>query len=1220
MSAGNLDARLLRFRLDSRSEDASTLASELLTAERAGEALEVVGVHLGTQPKDVDAMVIAGRAWMARGDLLRAQKTLLQAARIDAGHPDPYRWLGEVLLRRGDPDRAQKVLARARALGAMDPEVQRLHERATRLAKLAQDAGGGGVDDDDDDLTTSERPAPPPERPRGPEPATVKAPVPEPRVPRPAPVPASEAQTVARAPVPEPRVPPKPAVPPRKAPVFGSKAVPPPKAAPPRAFVDDDEDDESTVVASDLSAKIAAAVRREDDLSTEAIDDDAPTSMLDRQGLEEVQAALAAKKKAPSPFGADPFGEEEGPTRSVVGKGTNPFDDEPPTRVRKASEPPVVRPAPEPLAAPPRSMTPMLDSADLESADSSMAELASDDLAAVATPSPAFLDAASDDLASMDSDGAWAAGEPPARVRDVSGGERAGRSEDVDAILTMLQKERLFEPPDEDAASVVWAAKKDAPKSGTKVAVPLAVLGVLVVGLSVGGWFGYQWWVGEQDREAATLVTEATELSARGTHEALVDAERILRQARELSPTNDDVPRTLLFVHTQRALEDGAFEPGFLQPTVDRAMRAELTGPRVDVASAIVAFARGDGEEGERKLTAATEGASDDPTVLYAVGRLEQRLGRDAATGHLEAAAASDAGLASAAIALAEGSTDAGQPEEALARLQALLERHPDHLRATLWVGYLQATDEEPEPALARVDGLAERLERGAPADHVLHALTRAQLLRRLGRSEEARAALATASSAGATEPRLQALLASAAQSLGDLARAQQAAMAAVASAPAIAEYRKLLAEILVARRDGVRALRTLAQLSADDPEVLALSARAGLIVGTEEALQATAQALDAYLEANEEDASVEMRSLRIRVGVRLGHAQEMLGLARRLSRDAPGDPEVGLAVAEAALEARDARLATETLERVVQASPDDAEAQFLLGRARRMGGDGEGAETALRRAIELQPTHGEAQVLLGYLLLDLGRYAEADTLYQELGSRVGQSGSGRSYSLVGRLGRIEALLGLGRNDDARVQAESLRDADREATGTKLVLARLALAQNRPGEALPILRPLATEETASPDVVALYGDALYAAGETASAAETYERALASDGSHPESLLGHATVLVRGEKWRDAAEVITRIKASLDTRIRPPSLGARALTLSGRIALERGERDLALRELRAATEIETAPAEAWFYLGEALAGRDSPDARAAYETYLERAPAGPLAARARRAIR
>jgi tetratricopeptide (TPR) repeat protein len=1213
MSAGNLDARLLRFRLDPKSEDASTLASALLAAERAGEALEVVGVQLGTQPKDVDAMVIAGRAWMARGDLLRAQKTLLQAARIDAGHPDPYRWLGEVLLRRGDPDRAQKVLARARALGAIDPEVQRLHERATRLAKLARDEGGApGGDDDEDDFTTAERVAPS-ERPSALEPATVRAAIPEPRMP--------EARTVPRAaPLPEPpRVAPRPAPvpPPKRAPVLGSKAVA--ATAPARGFAEDDEE-ESTVVASDLSAKIAAASRREDDLP-EPIDDDAPTSMLDRQGLEEVQTALAAKKAgAPSPFGDDPFGEPEPPTRSVVGgrRAADPFgEDEPETKVRKETPPraqppvrepgrpaPFVAPAPEPKPARP-APTPFAASAE---------DLTSDDLDSVSQD-------VSQDVSSPDEDAlSWSDEPPPEPLHDLAGGERAGRPEDVDAILSMLQQERLFEPPDEDAASVVWAARKDAPKTGTKVGVPLAVLGFLVVGLAVGGWFGYQAWVAHQDEQAAALVTEATTLAARGTHEALVDAERMLRQARELSPTNDDGPNVLLFVHTQRALEDGAFEPGFLQPTVDRATRAGLTGPRVDVANAVVAYARGASDEGDAKLQAAVTNGADDAAVLYAIGRLEQRLGRTTATEHLEAALAKDATLASAAIALAEGATDAGQPEQALERLEALLTQHPDHLRASLWIGFLKSSDDEPEPALARVDGLADRLERGAPADRVLHALTRAQLLRRLGRTEEAREALTLASASGATEPRLQALLAAAAQSSGDLARAQQAAMAAVASAPAIAEYRKLLAEILVARRDGVRALRTLAALSADDPEVLALSARAALIVGTEDALQATAQALDAHLEANAEDASVEMRSLRVRVGVRLGTATEMLEVARRLARDAPGDPEVGLAVAEAALEARDARLATETLERVVQAAPDDAEAHFLLGRAKRMGGDGEGAEVALRRAIELQPTHGEAQVMLGYLLLDLGRYAEADTLYQELGARVGQSGSGRSYSLVGRLGRIDALLGLGRLDDARVQAESLRDADRESASAKLVLARLALANERPGEALPVLRPLATAEDASPDVVALYGDALYAAGETLVAAETYERALAIDAAHPESLVGFATVLVRGEKWRDAVDVIERAKAALDARIRPPALRARLLVLAGRVGLERSERDAALRDLRAATELEGAPTEAWFYLGEALAGRDSPDARAAYETYLERAPNGPLASRARRAIR
>ena len=205
----------------------------------------------------------------------------------------------------------------------------------------------------------------------------------------------------------------------------------------------------------------------------------------------------------------------------------------------------------------------------------------------------------------------WSDEPAPEPVDDLRGGERAGRPEDVDAILGMLQQERLFEPPDEDAASVVWAARKDAPKTGTKVGVPLAVLGFLVVGLAVGGWFGYQAWVAHQDEQAAALVTEATTLAARGTHEALVDAERMLRQARELSPTGDAGPNVLLFVHTQRALEDGAFEPGFLQPTVDRATRAGLTGPRVDVANAIVAYARGVGEEGDAKLQAAiASGAS----------------------------------------------------------------------------------------------------------------------------------------------------------------------------------------------------------------------------------------------------------------------------------------------------------------------------------------------------------------------------------------------------------------------------------------------------------------------------------------------------------------------------------------------------------------------------------------------------------------------------------
>jgi len=75
-------------------------------------------------------------------------------------------------------------------------------------------------------------------------------------------------------------------------------------------------------------------------------------------------------------------------------------------------------------------------------------------------------------------------------------------------------------------------------------------------------------------------------------------------------------------------------------------------------------------------------------------------------------------------------------------------------------------------------------------------------------------------------------------------------------------------------------------------------------------------------------------------------------------------------------------------------------------------------------------------------------------------------------------------------------------------------------------------------------------------------------------------------------------------------------------LRGRAALLGGDSELAAaREaLRAATAIDGCPPDAWFWLGESLAGDNAPAAREAYQHYLELAPAGALAARARRAIR
>jgi hypothetical protein len=163
---------------------------------------------------------------------------------------------------------------------------------------------------------------------------------------------------------------------------------------------------------------------------------------------------------------------------------------------------------------------------------------------------------------------------------------------------------------------------------------------------------------------------------------------------------------------------------------------------------------------------------------------------------------------------------------------------------------------------LAALDALTSELaDHGAATDRVLAELARARLLRRKGDRDGARGRVEEATRAGATEPRLLALVASEALAVGELGDAQRAATAAVAGAPFNSDFRKLLASVLVERRDGVRALQTLGQMSSDDPDVLEMSAEAALIVGSTEALEAASQALATFIEEQEEP-SVEIRAL----------------------------------------------------------------------------------------------------------------------------------------------------------------------------------------------------------------------------------------------------------------------------------------------------------------------------------------------------------------------
>ena len=283
-----------------------------------------------------------------------------------------------------------------------------------------------------------------------------------------------------------------------------------------------------------------------------------------------------------------------------------------------------------------------------------------------------------------------------------------------------------------------------------------------------------------------------------------------------------------------------------------------------------------------------------------------------------------------------------------------------------------------------------------------------------------------------------------------------------------------------------------------------------------------------------------------------------------------------------------------------------------MLGRARRMLGDADGAEASLRRALELTPGYPAALSALGSLLLDQGKYQDADLVYQDLC---------KQSPLSCRLGRAEALIGLGKLDDAQVQLSGVAPAQQDSPAVRETAARLALARMKPGEAIGLLRPLVEGGARDTSTLVLYGDALYAAEQVNPAAGAYDAALAIDAELPEALLGRADIHLRAERPQDALEMLSRARTALSTRLRAPEVKSRMLTLFGHAYVQRAKRgdlEAARDSLRQALAGKP-PTEAYFWLGEAVAGKITPEAASALKRYLELEPTGQYAGRARRSL-
>ena len=1225
----SLNARLLRFRSQPGSEDAHALAEDLILAKRYGDAR---GVAVSAQPKDQEdggLLVLEGRAWLLDHDMVRAQAVLLRAVRASPEYAEAYRWLGYVLLKRGDPQRAVKTLQRALALDPDDAEATKLAARAEYLAEAANDSVPPGAEPDVDPPIVSRRPSA--NAPRHSQPDTrslsshARQPVGSQR-----PRGRDEHRSSAPASPPSPKV--LRARPAREiAPVVDphDDRLEPKTKPQPKPYV---------AASSEATRPARGPLKHEEEPTSEfrrvparvaGVDgaDGAPRTSTGPSLRDSGLASRPATSRAasgmltmPFPKRANDAASPAAPARNSAAAASAPLDEmSVPLRHRTS----LASPAESSASPPPRAASPAPPLKRSSNQPSALGRRVLSHQRELDTqPMPAeradpTIDLAEGETASFDS--------LPPPAADLATGANAQLPADADEALQLIDRLGLFERSASPAAA--WSGKHDVEAKGTRLRNALIGIWVLTLALCGGGYFGWQAFVAHRHARAAQLVTEARALMLRGDHGALVDAERMLRVAREQHPASLAIPREALLLQAQRVLEDGerdlaalrsaqaTFERLFARlPAAEQKNAATLADPVRSLATAVMSGFSGEPVARDQALAAVLSGAAADARLLYLVGRFEQRAGRGDALLHLQAAAKAEPKLVPAQLALSELALEAGDRAAALTQVDVALTIDKDQLRARLFRMFLSADDGDPALAQKTLAGLGEAMKKAGGIDHALEALVRARVLRRQGQAEAAGKAVEEAAGAGADDPRLLGWVAREALALGKLPLAQHVASQALSAAPDVAQNRRLLARILIERNDGEHALQLLDKLPADDIEAQIMKAQAALLSNDDAALRAGLDGLN-QVQASKRELATQVGALRVRLEAKLSPGRAVVDRARALVRGAPGDPEALLALAEAGLAMHDPTVAANALKQRFAVAPDDPNAHYLLGRARRMAADANAAEASFRRALELAPGHGDALLALAGLLLDEGKYAEADNVFQELATRGGSS-------VQGRLGRVEALVALGRLDDAQVQLDALPETQRNTAGYRLSAARVALAGGKPGDALSLLRPLVDAQADKIQVMTLYGDALYAAEQVDSAAGAYEAALAIDPELPEALLGRADIHLRADRVKDALPLLQTVKETLPKRIRPPALQARRMTILGHAYVmrnKRGDLEAAREVLREAVKIPGVPPEAHFWLGEALGGKVSPEARAAYHRYLELEPHGRNQDRARRAL-
>jgi tetratricopeptide (TPR) repeat protein len=219
-----------------------------------------------------------------------------------------------------------------------------------------------------------------------------------------------------------------------------------------------------------------------------------------------------------------------------------------------------------------------------------------------------------------------------------------------------------------------------------------------------------------------------------------------------------------------------------------------------------------------------------------------------------------------------------------------------------------------------------------------------------------------------------------------------------------------------------------------------------------------------------------------------------------------------------------------------VTEGPDDAPYYFLVGRYLEGEGKVDEAVAAFRKAIELDPKSAEPRAELAALYARQDKAREAVDAAEDA---LKVDPKNREANRV--LGSVLAALAEQRQrahpgDDVSTYPKraiaALEIARGDGTGDltiDLTLARLYLDQDRPTDAVPLLRRLVTEQPQYAEGSALLAEAQEAAGAPDAAVETLKAVLENQPQFFRGRVQLAEIYERQLKWPEAADAWTGVQ-------------------------------------------------------------------------------------------